>query len=207
VHRRPQAPASPAARYGPLAPARRADPLRVDGSRLDRHAPVPVHRHLVGRARDRARPRRLHDRDARAAQPAQGHRVGRAEHGRGCRRGRRRRAFRPARRRIRTGCRTERQRRRSRPTAEEGGLRMSAPAHNPILVTALRWGAIFAAALAIVAGGVGLLVGGTPGLWGGLLGSVLAFAFLALTAGSMLLGRRLATDDPNSPLFYGVVLA
>src|SRR5690606_3820811 len=130
-------------------------------------------------------------------------------HGRGCRRGRRRRAFRPARRRIRTGCRTERQRRRcrSRPTAEEGGLRMSAPAHNPILVTALRWGAIFAAALAIVAGGVGLLVGGTPGLWGGLLGSVLAFAFLALTAGSMLLGRRLTTDDPNSPLFYGVVLA
>jgi drug/metabolite transporter (DMT)-like permease len=84
---------------------------------------------------------------------------------------------------------------------------MSAPAHNPILVTALRWGVIFAAALAIVAGGVGLLVGGTPGLWGGLLGSVLAFAFLALTAGSMLLGRRLTTDDPNSPLFYGVVLA
>jgi hypothetical protein len=83
---------------------------------------------------------------------------------------------------------------------------MSAPAHNPILVTALRWGAIFAAALAIVAGGVGLLVGGTPGLWGGLLGSVLAFAFLALTAGSMLLGRRLTVGDPNSPVFYGVVL-
>jgi hypothetical protein len=83
---------------------------------------------------------------------------------------------------------------------------MSAPAHNPILVTALRWGAIFAAALAIVAGGVGLLVGGTAGLWGGLLGSVLAFAFLALTAGSMLLGRRLTVGDPNSPVFYGVVL-
>lgn len=84
---------------------------------------------------------------------------------------------------------------------------MSAPAHNPILLTALRWGAIFAAVLAIVAGGVGLLVAGNPGLWGGLLGSVLAFVFLGLTAGSMLLGRALTVGDPNSPLFYGVVLA
>jgi hypothetical protein len=83
---------------------------------------------------------------------------------------------------------------------------MSAPAHNPILTTALRWGALFAAGLAVVAGGVGLLVAGTPGLWAGLLGSLLAFAFLALTAGSMLLGRRLTADDPNSPIFYGVVL-
>ena len=84
---------------------------------------------------------------------------------------------------------------------------MSAPAHNPILTTALRWGALFAAGLAIVAGGVGLLVAGTPGLWGGLLGAALAFAFLALTAGSMLLGRRVTAGDPNSPLFYGIVLA
>lgn len=83
---------------------------------------------------------------------------------------------------------------------------MSAPAHNPILTTALRWGALFAAGLAIVAGGVGVLVAGMPGLWGGLLGSGLAFAFLALTAGSMLLGRRLTVDDPNSPVFYGIVL-
>jgi hypothetical protein len=84
---------------------------------------------------------------------------------------------------------------------------MSAPAHNPILTTALRWGAIFAAALAIVAGGVGVLVAGMPGLWGGLLGAALAFLFLALTAGSMLLGRAMTVGDPNSPLFYGVVLA
>ncbi|MGN6273755.1 MAG: hypothetical protein ACTHMQ_11795 [Protaetiibacter sp.] len=83
---------------------------------------------------------------------------------------------------------------------------MSAPTHNPILTTALRWGALFAAGLAVVAGGVGVLVAGLPGLWGGLLGSTLAFAFLALTAGSMLLGRRLTADDPNSPLFYGIVL-
>lgn len=84
---------------------------------------------------------------------------------------------------------------------------MSAPSHNPILTTALRWGALFAAALALGAGGVGVLVAGLPGLWGGLLGAGLAFAFLGLTAGSMLLGRALTVGDPNSPLFYGIVLA
>jgi len=78
--------------------------------------------------------------------------------------------------------------------------------HNPILTTALRWGALFAAALAVVAGGVGWLVAQAPGLWAGLLGAGLAFVFLALTAGSMLLGRRLTVGDPNSPVFYGVVL-
>ncbi|MFT4285777.1 MAG: hypothetical protein QM598_13170 [Protaetiibacter sp.] len=77
---------------------------------------------------------------------------------------------------------------------------------NPILTTALRWGALFATALAVIAGGVGVLVAGLPGLWGGLLGALLAFAFLALTAGSILLGQRLTVDDPGSPLFYGVVL-
>ncbi|QNO38521.1 hypothetical protein H4J02_05835 [Protaetiibacter sp. SSC-01] len=79
-------------------------------------------------------------------------------------------------------------------------------APNRILTTSLRWGALFATGLAVVAGGIGVLVAGLPGLWGGLLGALLAFAFLALTAGSILLGQRLTVDDPNSPLFYGVVL-
>lgn len=83
---------------------------------------------------------------------------------------------------------------------------MSSTPGNPLVSTALRWGALFALALAILAGGVGLLVAGLPGLWGGLLGAGLAFAFLALTAGSILLGQRLTVDDPNSPVFYGVVL-
>jgi fructose-specific phosphotransferase system IIC component len=72
---------------------------------------------------------------------------------------------------------------------------MSAPAANPILTTSLRWGGLFALGLAIVAGTVGYLVAGLPGLWGGLLGAGLAFVFLGLTA-----------DDPGSPLFFGVVL-
>ena len=82
---------------------------------------------------------------------------------------------------------------------------MSTPG-NPILTTALRWGGVFAAALAVVAGGVGWLVAGAPGLWAGLLGAALAFGFLGLTAGSILLGRRATVGDPNSPVFYGIVL-
>jgi hypothetical protein len=77
---------------------------------------------------------------------------------------------------------------------------------NSILTNSLRWGGLFALGLAIVAGGVGYLVAGVPGLWGGLLGAVLAFLFLGLTAGSILLGQRLTADDPGSPLFFGVVL-
>jgi hypothetical protein len=83
---------------------------------------------------------------------------------------------------------------------------MSAPAANPILTTSLRWGGLFALGLAIVAGTVGYLVAGLPGLWGGLLGAGLAFVFLGLTAGSIILGQRLTADDPGSPLFFGVVL-
>lgn len=83
---------------------------------------------------------------------------------------------------------------------------MSATDSNPILTTSLRWGGLFALGLAVVAGVVGFLVAGAPGLWGGLLGAGLAFLFLGLTAGSIILGQRLTVDDPGSPLFFGVVL-
>ena len=83
---------------------------------------------------------------------------------------------------------------------------MSTTSANPILTTSLRWGGLFALGLAIVAGTVGYLVAGLPGLWGGLLGAALAFLFLGLTAASILLGQRLTVDDPGSPLFFGVVL-
>lgn len=83
---------------------------------------------------------------------------------------------------------------------------MSAPAANPFLTTSLRWGGLFALGLAVVASTVGFLVAGLPGLWAGLLGAVLAFLFLGLTAGSIILGQRLTADDPGSPLFFAVVL-
>lgn len=78
---------------------------------------------------------------------------------------------------------------------------------TPILTRSLRYGAIWAVAVAVVAGLIGLLVAGTPGLIGGLVGAVMAGVFLALTALSMLLGGRLAHGDGTSPVFFGTVLA
>jgi len=75
---------------------------------------------------------------------------------------------------------------------------------SPILVRALRWGAILAAAIAVLGAGIGFLVAGLPGLVGGVLGAALAFVFLGLTAASILLAQRVA--GPMSPLFFGVVL-
>ncbi len=77
---------------------------------------------------------------------------------------------------------------------------------KPILTLALRYGGILAVAVAIVAGAIGEIVAGVPGLVGGLLGAVLAAVFLGLTAGIMLFAGRLTKGDSGSPLFFGVVL-
>ena len=53
---------------------------------------------------------------------------------------------------------------------------------NPILRRTLLWSALSMVVLAIIAGGVGLLVGGGEGLVSGLLGVVLAMLFLGITA-------------------------
>jgi hypothetical protein len=77
---------------------------------------------------------------------------------------------------------------------------------TPVLTRALRYGAIWAIIVAIGAGLIGLAVSGVSGLVGGLLGAALAAIFLAFTAGSMLLGGRIAKGDLTSPTFFGVVL-
>jgi len=76
----------------------------------------------------------------------------------------------------------------------------------PILYRALRDGAIFTGALAVVAGIVGLLVSGVPGLIGGLLGAALSFLYLGLTAVSFLVAGRVTHNDVTNPLFFGIVL-
>lgn len=76
----------------------------------------------------------------------------------------------------------------------------------PVLRLALRYGAIFAVAVAIVAGTIGFLVAGAPGLVGGLLGAALAAVFLGLTAASMLVAGRVARGDSTSPVFFGIVI-
>ena len=84
-----------------------------------------------------------------------------------------------------------------------GSTTMSAA---PILIAALRYGGIVAAAVAIVAGTIGLLTSGVPGLIGGLLGAVLAALFLGLTTVSMLVAGRITKGDTTQPLFFGVVV-
>jgi hypothetical protein len=77
----------------------------------------------------------------------------------------------------------------------------------PILHRVLRDGAIFAGAVAVVAGLIGYLVSGVPGLIGGLLGAALAFVYLGLTAVSFLIAGRVTRNDVTSPLFFGTILA
>jgi hypothetical protein len=75
-----------------------------------------------------------------------------------------------------------------------------------VLNRALRYGGIVATAVAVIAGTVGWLSSGLPGLLGGLFGAALAAVFLGLTAVSMLIAGRVTKDDPGNPLFYGIVL-
>jgi hypothetical protein len=70
----------------------------------------------------------------------------------------------------------------------------------------LRYGGLLALAVAIVAGTIGLLVAGVPGLLGGLFGALLAAVYLGLTAGSMLVAGRVAKGDGTSPVFFGIVM-
>ena len=77
---------------------------------------------------------------------------------------------------------------------------------RPMLMLALKYGAIFALAVAVVAGAIGLAVSGVPGLLGGLLGAVVAAVYLGLTALTMLVAYRLANGDLTSPIYFGTVM-
>lgn len=76
----------------------------------------------------------------------------------------------------------------------------------PLLTAALRYGAIVAGAVAIVAGAIGWATSGGPGLLGGLLGAVAAAVFVGLTAVSILIAGRVAKGDATNPAFFGIVL-
>ena len=68
------------------------------------------------------------------------------------------------------------------------------------LRAAVRTGALGAVVLAVVAGVLGLLVRGTPGLWGALVGAAVAAGFVLFTAVAVLLTRTL------EPTVAGAVL-
>ena len=77
---------------------------------------------------------------------------------------------------------------------------------TPILRRTLAWSAAAAVVLALIAGGIGYAVDGTDGLWSGLIGVLLAFVFLAITAGSILFANRWFGDPIYVQLFFAIVL-
>jgi hypothetical protein len=77
---------------------------------------------------------------------------------------------------------------------------------NPILRRTLLWSALSMVVLAIVAGMIGLLVGGGEGLVSGLLGVLLSMLFLGITALSILIANRWFGDPLYVQLFFAIVL-
>ena len=76
----------------------------------------------------------------------------------------------------------------------------------PVLKRIVVWGAALAGVIAVVASIAGLLTDGQRGLVSGLIGAVIAFGFVAITAGSVLLGIRIGRGDILHPAFFSIVL-
>jgi hypothetical protein len=77
---------------------------------------------------------------------------------------------------------------------------------NPVLLLSLKYGAVIAAVVAVLAGVIGFLVSGGPGVAGALIGTALSAVFLGLTAVSMLIAGRVSKGDPLHPGYFGVVI-
>ncbi|MDP4585833.1 MAG: hypothetical protein NWS64_00860 [Microbacteriaceae bacterium] len=74
------------------------------------------------------------------------------------------------------------------------------------LRTSLLLGAIVTLAIALVGGSVGFSLVGPIGIWSALVGSAMAFVFMGITAGSILIGQKVSGGSIASGLFFGVVL-
>jgi hypothetical protein len=74
------------------------------------------------------------------------------------------------------------------------------------LRTSLLLGAIVSVAIAVVGGGIGFSLVGPTGIWSALVGSAVAFVFMGITAGSILVGQKASGGSIASGLFFGIVL-
>ncbi len=74
------------------------------------------------------------------------------------------------------------------------------------LRTALLLGAIVTVAIAVVGGGIGFALVGPIGVSSALVGSAMAFVFMGITAGSILIGQKATGGSIASGLFFGIVL-
>lgn len=76
----------------------------------------------------------------------------------------------------------------------------------PVLKNTILFGGLLAVAIAVVGSVIGYFVDGSVGLVSALVGAAMAFLFLGVTAGSILLGNRIANSDFLNPLFFVTVL-
>lgn len=74
------------------------------------------------------------------------------------------------------------------------------------LRTALLLGGIVTLGIALIGGGIGYWQDGPMGIWSALVGSAVAFVFMGITAGSILLGQKASGGNIASGLFFGIVL-
>ncbi len=77
---------------------------------------------------------------------------------------------------------------------------------NPILRRTLAWSGAVAVVLAVAAGAIGFAVAQGEGLISGLIGVAIAVAFLAITAGSILVANRWYGQPLYVPYFFAIVL-
>lgn len=68
------------------------------------------------------------------------------------------------------------------------------------------YGGIVSFLIAVVGSVVGALVAELPGMLSALIGSAVGFAFMGITALSVLLAASLTRDDPGSPMFLVVIM-
>jgi hypothetical protein len=77
---------------------------------------------------------------------------------------------------------------------------------TPVLRTAIVWGLVATAVIAVVGGGIGFAIAGTDGMLSALAGAAIAAVFMLLTAVSILVANRWFGDALYVPIFFGIVL-
>jgi hypothetical protein len=77
---------------------------------------------------------------------------------------------------------------------------------TPILKRVLLWGGILGLGIAVVGSIAGLIADAERGLVSGLIGALIAFGFVAITAVTVLAGIRTSKGDLLHPSFFAIVL-
>lgn len=77
---------------------------------------------------------------------------------------------------------------------------------NPIMRNVLIWSAIMSGVVLVVTGVIGVVVGGSSGLWSAVLGTVIGFLFPALTAATILFANRWFGTPNYLVIFFGVFM-